>query len=360
MSNNYPSASDYLNSIQNPKLVFKTDELRNGQILNRKDGLPIYASGAFAIVFKLESKGKTFAIRCFHRPITNQRRRYGKMSQYLLDHKFPAMLDFKYIPQGIFVKNEWRPIVRMEWSHGIQIHKFIAANLRNKEVLEQLAEDWRKVIFSLRNAGMAHGDLQSGNILIENNQKIRLVDYDGIYIGSLHDDPPEESGHKNFQHPERIKNGYYAENVDNFSSIVIYLSLIAVIEDQTLWRLFHNEADNLIFVSEDFKNFARPIWEKLRRNRDSRVRNISMKLEDFCKKQVSNIPDLETVLNLSNIITVTCPLCKYNNKAEEICCQKCSNPLYPEQDCPYCRNSIIGKSIYCPICGNYLMSSTWY
>jgi hypothetical protein len=60
-----------------------------------------------------------------------------------------------------------------------------------------------------------------------------------------------ELGHRHYQHPNRDI-FFFNRNLDNFSIIVIYLSLISVAERSDLWKRFHDE--NLIFTRPDFVN----------------------------------------------------------------------------------------------------------
>ena len=76
-------------------------------------------------------------------------------------------------------------------------------------------------------AEVTHADLQHGNVLLVpaevegQGPKLRLVDYDGIYIPDLANQPSGELGHRAYQHPERLRDGIYNANVDNFSHLVI-------------------------------------------------------------------------------------------------------------------------------------------
>src|SRR5438093_695743 len=78
----------------------------------------------------------------------------------------------------------------------------------------------------LREAGMAHADLQHGNVLLipgskDNALALRLVDYDGMYVPALADRPSGELGHPNYQHPLRVDQAGYNPGVDRFSHLVI-------------------------------------------------------------------------------------------------------------------------------------------
>jgi hypothetical protein len=156
----------------------------------------------FAVVYQLRCGTRVFAVRCFIQPVTNQQQRYDALSSHLRGFSAPSLVDFAYLSQGIRVRGHWYPIVRMEWVNGLQLHQYIENHLRQGQILERLAASWRWVIAGLRGAYMAHGDLEHGNILVDSQSQIRLVDYDGLFIPALRAHPPGELGHPNYQHPE--------------------------------------------------------------------------------------------------------------------------------------------------------------
>jgi serine/threonine protein kinase len=303
MPANWPTRTDYGSAIQNPKNCFESSMLKSGTAKTNSLGLPIGASGAYAIVYELKVGKEKHAIRCFTHPITNQEARYKALSQFLSSVEIDSLVGFEYLSQGIKVNGRLYPVLRMEWVNGLLLTDYIKANLKNRKRLSELAKEWIAVVSELKKNGVAHGDMQHGNIIIQNNGKIRFVDYDSFYIPSLRNNAPEEAGHANYQHPERIQTGCYDENIDNFSSFVIYLSLHALIVDNRLWQKFNDGGDNLIFSSNDFKNPGKtPIWNELRKTRDARIIDLTDKLEFFCKEPISNIPHLEAVLEGKTII----------------------------------------------------------
>ena len=95
------------------------------------------------------------------------------------------------------------------------------------DTLRRAAAQWRGgPTARLMGLRIAHNDLQHGNVLVQREGGIRLVDYDGKFLPKFRGERSPELGHKNYQHPERSPE-HYDENVDNFSSLVIYLSLLA-------------------------------------------------------------------------------------------------------------------------------------
>jgi hypothetical protein len=72
--------------------------------------------------------------------------------------------------------------------------------------------------------GIAHGDLQHGNIILvpgkkDNSLMLKLIDYDGMFIPPLAGSPKGEVGHAAYQHPERLRTGAFHTEVDRFRSL---------------------------------------------------------------------------------------------------------------------------------------------
>jgi uncharacterized tellurite resistance protein B-like protein len=296
MAGFWPSPGDYSSAIQNPRNCFTDFELKNGKPAVNHLGLPVGASGNFAVVYQVTTGTRMFAARCFIRPpLSDQQKRYEELHRHLSGFSIHALVPFSYLPEGIRVRGHGYPLVRMEWINGKQLHKHVAEGISRADDLSRLASRWRGVIAGLRGAHSAHGDLQHGNVLIDPSGNILLVDYDGFFIPALRGNTPGEVGHPNYQHPERIEYGLYDENADNFSALVVYLSLMALRSDPSLWD-FHN-GENLIFLADDFKRPGRsPIWLRLKTNPDREVQRLVQQLEEFCKATAAAVPDLETVI----------------------------------------------------------------
>jgi hypothetical protein len=76
----------------------------------------------------------------------------------------------------------------------------------------------------LREANLAHADLQHGNVLLVPQgatQKLELIDYDGMFVPALARSPSGELGHPAYQHPEHLRSGTYSLEVDRFPHLVI-------------------------------------------------------------------------------------------------------------------------------------------
>ncbi len=247
----YPSPSKYKSAIQNLKVCLSDPELRESEVETDPLGMPRVFSGGFALTYHLRNRnlGKEFALRCFHRYRPDLERRYDLISHAIQDVAADFFIPFVYQPDGILVDGRHYPIVKMHWVSAPTLSSFIEANLEAPEVLEGLAGELRRVVKVLRESHMAHGDLSHGNVLVQEG-KLLLIDYDGMFVPGLSGEKAIELGHANYQHPGRDE-GYFGEDLDNFSAIVIYTSLLALSENPDLWDRYHT-GENLILSAEDF------------------------------------------------------------------------------------------------------------
>jgi hypothetical protein len=225
--------------------------------------MPLVTSGQFAYVFKLNSMDGTgsVAVRCFRGYLGDREERYKAIDGHLSAHHIPALPRFKYFPKGILITGHRFPTLVMQWIEGPTLDVYLEEMIDRPEVLWHLADEWLRLMSTLREAGIAHGDLQHGNIIVEHGQ-LRLIDLDGMFVPGMTDLNASELGHQHFQHPARDAKLFDA-TIDNFSALVIYLSLISLAERPDLWDEYHDE--NLIFTKSDFLNPASsPLFSQIK------------------------------------------------------------------------------------------------
>lgn len=249
-THSWPSARQFAEAIQCPAICFNEPHIKKLLPAVDRLGMPLVTSGQFAYVFKLKAAdGSTpVAVRCFRGYLRDREERYKAIDAHLSAQHIPALPRFKYFPYGILVAGRRFPTLIMQWLEGATLDVYLEDVFDKPEVLWHLADEWLKLMARLREAGIAHGDLQHGNIIVEQGQ-LRLIDLDGMYVPAMRGLQASEVGHQHFQHPARDATHFDA-NIDNFSALVIYLSLISLAERPELWNEYHDE--NLIFTKEDF------------------------------------------------------------------------------------------------------------
>jgi hypothetical protein len=138
----------------------------------------------------------------------------------------------------------------MGWIDGLPLDVYVSNVIQRADVLKELADRWLITIGCLKTGGVAHGDLQHGNIIVHNGT-IHLVDLDGMFVPAMKGWNASELGHQHYQHPARAVH-HFSASLDNFSALVIYISFLAVAECPELWASFHDE--NLILTKRDFQS----------------------------------------------------------------------------------------------------------
>lgn len=292
---NWPTHTDYQDAIQNPNICFSEADLKGGSAACDMLGLPRVMSGNFASVYELSTDGKRWAVRCFVRQVMGQQGRYARLSQHLSSISLPWLVNFDYYLKGILVRGEWYPIVKMEWVEGSPINTWVEENLNNPEKLRSAAKQWRALVNDMRKHNLAHGDYQHGNIMVTTKDELRLVDYDGMYCPAFGKGRSPELGHANFQHPRRLAE-HYDDTLDNFSAMVIYMSLLALADEPALWKDFYT-VDNLILSAADYKNPQNSkAFARLRASKNPVVSQLASLLQDCAARSVTEVPWFEEAI----------------------------------------------------------------
>jgi hypothetical protein len=296
----WPDLTEYHEAVQHPQKAFADPGLKAVTLELDRFGMPKPATGANAVVYKANKPGgflsfkKTWAIRCFLRPISDHAERYEAISKHLRRVHLPYDVNFQFLRQGIQIRSNWFPIVKMQWADGDLLHSHVEKHLRDPDALAALREKWVRLVRRLEAAQVAHGDLQHGNILVRGGS-LQLVDYDGMWVPALRGRHATEIGHRAYQHPQRSEQDY-GQEIDRFSALVIYLSLAALERDLTLWEHFHT-GDNLIFVREDFHQVGRSaIWQHLRRIGSREIDQLAAALAAMVQQHPMKASNLDVVL----------------------------------------------------------------
>lgn len=254
----WPTPQDYQEALQFPQNAFADRDLAGGKMELDKLGLPRPVSGGFASVYRVEGQGKAWAVRCFLRPLDDRERRYAAIQQALEAARLPCTVGFEYQTTGVLVRGVRFPILKMQWVGGESLLPFVERNLKTPAKLLKLADGFRSLSLQLRESGIAHGDLQHGNIKVVDG-RILLIDYDGMYVRTLDGLLCPEIGHRNYQHPGRSEKDY-GPDTDNFSFWLIFTSLVALAREPGLWQRHKGGDDCILFRREDL---AKPAASRL-------------------------------------------------------------------------------------------------
>jgi hypothetical protein len=221
-----------------------------------------YGSGSYAVVFKAKDHLNQYAIRCFISAEAENIERYRSISQHLNKIHSSWVCKVELLEREINVAGSYYPLIKMDWVEGKLLNAFITEVLHSNEALSALQREIITISSSLEENQVGHGDIQCGNIIVQNgpgNQPvIKLIDYDGMYVPSFSHKTNLERGRSEFQHPQRSLMPYN-EKIDRFSFWVIICALEAIKFDKTLWlekmQGGFNTLDNVLFEGSDFLAF---------------------------------------------------------------------------------------------------------
>jgi serine/threonine protein kinase len=178
-------------------------------------------------------------------------------------------------------------------SLGVLTQTLCAA--KKQRALAGLVIAWSRLCLDLLKRGIAHGDLKQDNIFVTSDGKLKLLDYDSMFLPKLKGLSSPVLGSVNFQHPLRITQ-HFDETIDHFSMLVILLSLRALTFEPELFEEFHN-GENLIFCREHFLSPEKtPLAFRLAKSPDIFVRDWTQILAKTAKSRTISVSGLSSIL----------------------------------------------------------------
>jgi hypothetical protein len=270
--------------------------------LNRR-GVPYMSVGGFGAVFRFKDKNNhQFALKCFTSHIKGRDERYKALHDTLQITKFPFMVDFQYVENGINVGKKTFPVVVMEWGQGITLDSAISNDFADDNILQsasRIAGNIYNIVKNLQEWKMGHGDLQEGNLLISDNDKITLIDYDGMFVPTLDGKQSTEIGLANYQHPKR-NNTHFNSFIDDFSLLTILFQL-SILDSKT-WSKLHDDKSLILKKEDHIKPKKSTYIKKGLKSKEPHIKALANLLTDACKKEPLEIKALDSITANSEIM----------------------------------------------------------
>jgi hypothetical protein len=248
----WPQALDYNVAIQAPAICFRDAELRDALVERHPvTRMPTLWTGGFADVYRLRRGGELLAVKCFKRSSGDVSERYASISEALSRTSLPYFVDFRMLRDEMLVNGSRYPVVKMRWASGTPLHEFVRERLDAPAALRLLATKLVDMVRALEEHGLAHGDLQHGNILV-GESGLTLVDYDGMFVPAFEGTHAPEIGLPNYQHPRRSV-AHYGPGIDRFPLLVLCAGLHALAAEPSLWDRFNPvDTESFLFTRDDF------------------------------------------------------------------------------------------------------------
>ena len=160
-------------------------------------------------------------------------------------------------------------------------------SINNRAGLDRLIDDFRAMLLMFLNHGIAHGDLEPSNIIIDPAGAIKLVDYDAMYAPTLKNLAGGEAGSPLYQHPTRNSN-HFGPWSDNFPALLIDSVLTAM------------AATGGIVNNPNWDNFLQLVRPRNWSQSDpySPVTRRSRLIKEMQMTKIENVPPLNTAIKL--------------------------------------------------------------
>lgn len=299
-----------------------------------------YGNGSFCFSFAIIKgeqlkclrvwKNDNMRLRC----LEHVKRVSDCFNRYRIDY----VKGYSYIEQAIRLKNGVIiPAVLMDWVSGDTLIDYVKANYRNSTTICQLANNFLSMCQYHQKYSMAHGDLSAGNIIVQPNNKICLIDYDSFYFHEFGSSIPEYTkGTPGYQHHERLNRTgqhFIDQKTDYYSQLVIYLSLIAIAAAPQLFNPLLDEC--LLFQTGDMQSreslLNSVIFKKLSSINNNEIKLLLgalVKAIDGPLSQVRSIVDIKNLSFKTSAVKIKarfCGLCGHefgiNNFTDDYCPQ---------------------------------------
>ncbi|HYT94465.1 MAG TPA: hypothetical protein VEL76_37465 [Gemmataceae bacterium] len=270
--------ADHAEALQHPLRCFGDPELKRALVMSGPEGEPLALHGQSAEVYEARSQfsHQRWAVKCYREETPGLQQHSTALSDYLLKIDLPCLLMFQYLERGLCVRGRWFPIVKMHWDDGVPLNTFVSEAADRPASLHQLARLWLQLAADLRRLGIAHSALQHDHVLVTADTEgaplsLRLIDYDAMYCPGRDGGQALETGHANYQHPQRLWQRTYDAQGDRFPLLLVYTALLAVaVGGRALWERY-NTGDNLLFKESDFADPStsavfRELWRSSNRS----------------------------------------------------------------------------------------------
>ena len=263
----WPTIDDYDNAFKDIALKVNDPDIRGGRLSH--DCRPLHlnaSSGRYVAVYKISD----WVVKCFiTNPVTGKlaiepppdiRERYQEINDYLRKHisQLSIIVPQIWSDRGIKINGQDWPFIKSVFIQPARtLGQFLEDNHTDRAVMTALSKQWLTLINTLESLHIAHGDLDATNILVCGNYPkvtLKLVDFDSTYVPNLHGRTLYEQGHEHFQ---PIHSGLRAFNdeMDRFSALIIFLSLIALADDPQFWnKCKANEDAKMLLGADDYIN----------------------------------------------------------------------------------------------------------
>ena len=228
----------------------------------RKPNKIIFSSGAMASVFPMVSGANKIGVKLFFQKIPDLAVRYEEIEVALRKLASPNFIKFDYREgprEGAVWGAEYTPYLKMEFVQGVVLKDHVIRLSANHDAqgFHNLAEQWQKIALMMEREQIAHGDIQAENLMVEASGLIRLIDLDTMFVPSMRPRGLRcvAYGIPAWQHPQKeLDESHFNERLDRFPVLAMYLCLLALSADPSLFNPQAVGENEILFTKDDLRD----------------------------------------------------------------------------------------------------------
>ena len=243
------ASTESLTNAGTPSLDYKDVWLNVGEYQ-----LTPFTEGGICIVMKGTPKelgGKTIAVKLVKDQWLNHaavRRQFSNESQIIKELHHPFLP--KFVSRGII---EGKAYYAYEFIEGVPLINLSQENSRfPPELIKDMANNITiQLLQQLKHLQggfkpVAHGDISSENILIDNKQRVYLVDFGcAHFVKQAHKDSYQWLAKPSFISPEQAKGDKWNHQSDLYQAGILYYELITNLR----WNKGNSKRDKVLFAA---------------------------------------------------------------------------------------------------------------
>lgn len=256
---------DYVSVLENHKGLFKSLNTKFSVQRNSYGEIEV-RSGNDACVFRLNTNSNPLMLKCYIKEVAFLSDKYTYLNKIAPQSDFIPKI--KFLEKELFVYDnnllgQWTDILVGDWLEGNLLSVAIDWAVRRNDLqsLMTLTLNFDRMACTLINSAWAHGDIKPDNIMVSADNKLTLIDFDAMYFPGIESSCSGHLGTPSFQHPLRDET-FFNRHLDDYSLILISVSLHALCCDLSLYTRFHS-GDNIFLNPDEILAGNSPAYKEL-------------------------------------------------------------------------------------------------